>query len=103
MGGLRVLVLRVLSLFHKQRLDENLDAELRAHLDASTEENIRRGMTPDEARYAARRAESSAGSNKQKKSTANSVACHFLRRCCGTCELGCVVSGSAPASRVWPS
>jgi putative ABC transport system permease protein len=55
MGRLRVVASRVLSFFHKRRLDENLDAELRAHLDALTEENIRRGMTPEEARYAARR------------------------------------------------
>src|SRR4029077_18411038 len=33
----------------------NLDAELGAHLDTLTEENIRRGMSPEEARYSARR------------------------------------------------
>lgn len=39
----------------KARLDGELDEELRAHLDALTEENIRRGMTAEEARHAARR------------------------------------------------
>src|SRR2546425_13033986 len=46
---------RLRSLFRKRRLDEELDAELRAHLDALTEANIRRGMSPEEARFAARR------------------------------------------------
>ncbi len=32
-----------------------LAAELRAHLEISADENVRRGMTADEARYAARR------------------------------------------------
>jgi len=41
-----------------------LDLELRAHLEMLTEENIRRGMSPAEARYAARRG--SAASSKPK-------------------------------------
>jgi predicted permease len=55
MNRLRVFVSRLLVFFHKRRPDENLDAELRAHLQLLTEENLRRGMTPEEARYAARR------------------------------------------------
>src|SRR5258708_8241361 len=35
--------------------EKELDAELRAHLEMLTEENIRRGMSLEEARYAARR------------------------------------------------
>jgi predicted permease len=46
---------RFLALFRKSRLDDELSAELRSHLEALTEENIRRGMSPVEARYAARR------------------------------------------------
>jgi putative ABC transport system permease protein len=55
MGRLRILASRLLGFFHKRHLDENLDAELRAHLQLLAEENLRRGMTPQEARYAARR------------------------------------------------
>jgi putative ABC transport system permease protein len=57
-GGLswiRVAVTRVAALFSKRRRDLELDEELRAHLDALTEENIRRGMALEEARHAARR------------------------------------------------
>lgn len=55
MSRLRMLGSRLLGFFRKRRSDESLDAELRSHLDALTEENIRRGISPEEARYAARR------------------------------------------------
>lgn len=48
--------MRLGSMFRKRKLDADLDAELRAHLDALAEANIRRGMSPEEARFAARRA-----------------------------------------------
>src|ERR1700674_5781686 len=51
----RILGARLRGLFGKQQLDGDLDSELRAHLEMLTEENIGRGMSPVEARYAARR------------------------------------------------
>jgi len=53
---LRVLASRVRGLSTKRQLESQLDEELRAHIEMATEENIRRGMPPEEARYAARRA-----------------------------------------------
>ncbi|HVW85637.1 MAG TPA: ABC transporter permease, partial [Bryobacteraceae bacterium] len=41
---------RVLSVFHRARLDNDLDAEIVSHIDAAIEENLRRGMDPEEAR-----------------------------------------------------
>ena len=55
MDWLRMSGARLRSLFRKQQLDGDLDAEIRAHLGMLTEENIRRGMNPVEARQAARR------------------------------------------------
>src|SRR5260370_24876204 len=55
MAWLRIFGARLRGLFRKQKLDGDLDAELRAHLDMLTEEKIRRGMTPKEAAHAARR------------------------------------------------
>jgi predicted permease len=55
MSGLRAFGSRLLGLFRKRRLDENLEEELRAHLQLLTDENVRRGMNPREARQAARR------------------------------------------------
>src|SRR6266478_9460760 len=55
MGWLRIFGARWRGLLSQRQLDQDLDAELRAHLEMLTEENIRRGMSPAEARYAARR------------------------------------------------
>ena len=55
MEWLRIFGARLRGLFRKRQLDVDLDAELRSHLEMLTEENIRRGMSPVEARYAARR------------------------------------------------
>ena len=55
MEWLRIFGARLRGLFRKRQLDGELDAELHAHLELLTEENIRRGMSPADARYAARR------------------------------------------------
>src|SRR5215471_12892320 len=51
---LRVLAFRILGWFNIRRHDEDFRQELEAHLALLTEENIRRGMTLEEARRAAR-------------------------------------------------
>ncbi len=55
MEWLRIFGLRLRGLFLKQNLDGELDAELRTHLDMLVEENVRKGLPPEEARYAAQR------------------------------------------------
>src|SRR5260370_774133 len=55
MEWLRIFGLRLRGLFLKQNLDGELDAELRTHLDMLVEENVRKGLTLEEARYAAHR------------------------------------------------
>ena len=55
MLGLRVLAARLLGFFRKRRMEEDLDAQLRSHLELLTAENIRRGMTSEEACHAAQR------------------------------------------------
>jgi predicted permease len=52
---LRILFSRLKALFRSGTLEADLDSELQAHLDALTEQNILRGLAPDEARAAARR------------------------------------------------
>src|SRR5829696_5549672 len=51
----RHLSVRLGSLFRRQRLERELDAELRYHLDMLIEQNIGRGMPPETARREARR------------------------------------------------
>jgi putative ABC transport system permease protein len=52
---LRVLLSKLSGLFRKARLEQDLDDDVRAHLEMLTEENLRKGMEPEEARYAAMR------------------------------------------------
>ena len=55
MTSLRVLLQRLRGLFRRQNLDEDLDEEIRAHLEMQIEDYVRQGMTAEEARYAALR------------------------------------------------
>lgn len=48
-------LLRCRSLFRKSRLEQELAREFEFHLNQQIEENLTAGMTPEEARYAARR------------------------------------------------
>src|SRR5215470_3829505 len=48
--------LRLRSLFRRAQVEQELDEELRYHIERQIEEHIAKGMTPDEARYAALRA-----------------------------------------------
>jgi putative ABC transport system permease protein len=52
---LREIAARMRGLFEKRHIDADLEDEFAAHLDLLTEENIRRGMSREAARYAARR------------------------------------------------
>src|SRR5215467_13717983 len=47
---LRQLLYRLGSLFRGAEQDRDLDAELSSHLQLAIEENLQRGLTPDEAR-----------------------------------------------------
>src|SRR5882672_4892942 len=48
--------LRLRSIFRRQQVEQDLDEELRYHIERQIEENIAKGMTREEARYAALRA-----------------------------------------------
>jgi predicted permease len=55
MAMLNKLRLRLRALFFKFKMEEELNEEVRFHLEREMEENIARGMTPEEARFAALR------------------------------------------------
>src|SRR5262245_16925569 len=48
--------LRLRSLFRRRQVEQELDEELQYHLERQIEEHIAKGMTPEDARYAALRA-----------------------------------------------
>ncbi|HEX5083316.1 MAG TPA: ABC transporter permease [Blastocatellia bacterium] len=52
---LNKLRLRLRALFFKPKMEDELDEEVRFHLEREIEENIARGMSPEEAHYAALR------------------------------------------------
>jgi putative ABC transport system permease protein len=55
MTRLRILISRLTGLFRKTRQEQELEEEVSSHLAMLTEENLRKGMPPEEARYAALR------------------------------------------------
>jgi len=50
MRRLRELILRLGGLFNKERKERELDDEIESHLQLHIEDNLRLGMTPEEAR-----------------------------------------------------
>src|SRR5262249_58134907 len=55
MTWIRVFIHRLRGLFLKRKLEQELEDEIRSHLDMQIEDNLRQGMSPDEARYEALR------------------------------------------------
>ena len=53
MRALLRMVAAFRNLFHSRQVESDLDAEIRAYVDAVTEERIAEGMTPEEARRTA--------------------------------------------------
>jgi hypothetical protein len=49
------LIERLLGMLHRDKLDRDVDDELRSHLEMRAADNAAAGMTPDEARYDAQR------------------------------------------------
>jgi predicted permease len=56
MDWIRILLNRCATLFRRSKLDADLDEELHAHIDLAMQENLQRGMSPEQARTAALRA-----------------------------------------------
>jgi len=55
MAPLRMLFSKFAGLFRRAHLEQQLDEDIHAHVEMLTDENLRRGMQPEEARYAAQR------------------------------------------------
>ena len=74
MAALRRFLLRVAAIFRHDIADEDLAREIKAHLALLEDEYRRRGMTPDEAKLAARRAIGSVALAKDRHRDARSIA-----------------------------
>ncbi|HYE71880.1 MAG TPA: permease prefix domain 1-containing protein [Blastocatellia bacterium] len=50
MQWFNILKARLVALLRRESVLHDIDAELRSHVEIATEENIRRGLSPNEAR-----------------------------------------------------
>ena len=73
---LNKLRLRFRALFFKSRMESELDEELRFHLEREIEQNMARGMSPEEARRAALR--SFGGVERAKEESRDGRGIRFL-------------------------
>ncbi|MGH9752320.1 MAG: ADOP family duplicated permease [Blastocatellia bacterium] len=64
---------RLRALLRKSEMEHELDEELRHHIEQQTEQNIRLGMNPEEARYAARKAFGGVEQAKERSRDARGV------------------------------
>jgi predicted permease len=55
MTWLRIFIYRLYGLFLKRKMERDLEDEIRSHLDMQIEDNLRLGMSPEDARYEALR------------------------------------------------
>ena len=82
--------------FRRQHKDEELDAEIRSHLDEAMRDRIERGESPDEARVNALREFGNVGLVKEV--TRECGAGQRLSRWPRTCDLACGCYGRTRAS-----
>src|SRR5215510_13511459 len=64
---------RLRALFKRDELEQQLDDELRYHLEREIEQNLKNGMGEEEARYAAMRAFGNVGLSKEECRDARGV------------------------------
>jgi hypothetical protein len=91
------LLTRIQALLVPGRRDEELDVEIRAHLELLARDYERRGMNPIDARFAARR--DFGGVEQIRKPIATDGHCGGLTICFATFAWRCGWSLTAPGSR----
>src|SRR5262252_5339720 len=64
---------RLRALLRKSEMERELDEELRYHIERQTEQNIRLGMNPEEARHAARKAFGGVEQAKERSRDASGI------------------------------
>jgi len=65
MGWFNIFRARLRALFRRESVLQDIEEELRAHVEMATEENLKRGLPPDEARAAALKSFGNHGRNKE--------------------------------------
>ena len=102
MSELRRLVMRLLSFLRAGRAERELTREMTAHLRQIEDDFIRKGLPPEEARLAARRAFGGVEQAKESQRDARSI--RWLDELRQNVALRDPHAAAArPASRSWPS
>src|SRR5436190_19651718 len=78
--------LRLRSLFRRGRVEAELDDELRFHLENEIEQNLARGMDPEEARFAALR--SFGGVERVKEESRDARGVRLVEELCRDLRFG---------------
>jgi hypothetical protein len=87
------------ALLRKRQAEHELDEELRYHIEQQTEQNIRLGMDPEEARHAARKAFGGVEMAKERSRDARGV--RWIEDLWQDLRYDLRVLGRIPASRSW--
>src|SRR6266542_6105277 len=66
MEWFKILMARLRALFRRESVSQDIEEELRIHVEMETETNIERGMAPDEARAAALKSFGKVGRNIER-------------------------------------
>jgi hypothetical protein len=100
MMWLRSLLARVRGVWRADEINREIDDELQFHIDMCTEENVRRGMTPDEAR---RDALQRFGHRTRIKEQGYELRGGRSKPSCRTCAMARERSEGISASALWRS
>ena len=92
---------RFRSFFRKSQLDRELDAEMAAHLELAIEENLQRGMSPEEARRQA--LVGFGGTEQAKEHHRETRSLPLLEICHKTCAIRYARCGAIARLRRLPS
>jgi hypothetical protein len=100
MEWLNILGTRLRALFRRESVLQDIEEELRAHVEMETETNIERGMPPDEARAAALKSFGALGRHTERGYDIRGggwleTLWQDLRFTHGCCATGLLASGAA--------
>jgi hypothetical protein len=79
MRWMKKVCLRLRSLLKRSEVEEEIDEELRYHLQRQTDEFVAKGMEPNDARYAALRA--MGGIDQHKEQCRDTLGCDLSTTC----------------------
>jgi hypothetical protein len=97
MPKVRAFWIRLCGIFNPRRNEGDIRRRTRSHVAMHTEDGIRAGLSPEEARRQA--LIRLGGAEQTRQAFASAAACPGLNRSCRTFDLGCACYTGTPAIR----